>query len=187
MASTGDRREHFPKIEAKHGLPVEHWFDQLAHLESDKYPDQVGFLQAEHGFSKAHANAVVMFYRGSDSSKRHDDPGAYFAALSPAQRETAEAIFEVIRQAHPELEMVMAWNQPMLRRGKDYVFGLSASTHHLSVNPFSPQVLAELGSNLDGYDVLKHTVRIPLAEPIDPDLLLKMVALRLAELQHNPL
>jgi len=185
MAQSGDRSKYFPKIEAKHGKPVEHWFGQLGMLESDKYPDQIGFLKNEHGFSQAHANAVVMFFRGSTTSKRHASPDDYFSKLTPAQKNLAKAIFRAIGERYPELELVIAWNQPMLRNAHDYVFGLSCSTHHLTINPFTRLVLDELAEQLADYDVLKYTIRLPLDYEIDKELLWHMVRIRLDEIAQN--
>ena len=185
MASTGNRRDVFPAIEAKHGHPVEHWFDQLGLLESDKYPEQIALLCNEHGFSQAHANAVVMVYRGSESSKRFADPEDYFESLAPKHQELARQIFDTIRRNHPDLEFVIAWNQPMLRKGKDYVFGLSASTHHLSINPFSADALHDLRDKLERLDVLKHTIRLPLDWSVDEELLEALVTHRIAGLEKE--
>jgi len=185
MAQSGDRSEYFPKIEAKHGKPVEHWFDQLGMLESDKYPDQIGFLKNEHGFSQAHANAVVMFFRGSTTSKRHASPDDYFSKLTPAQKNLAQAIFRAISERYPELELVIAWNQPMLRNEHDYVFGLSCSTHHLTINPFTRLVHDQLAQQLANYDVLKYTIRLTLDYEIDKELLWNMVRIRLDEIAQN--
>jgi len=185
MAQSGDRSEYFPKIEAKHGKPVEHWFDQLGMLESDKYPDQIGFLKNEHGFSHAHANAVVMFFRGSTTSKRHASPDDYFSKLTPAQKNLAQATFRAISERYPELELVIAWNQPMLRNEHDYVFGLSCSTNHVTINPFTRLVLDELAEQLADYDVLKYTIRLPLDYEIDKKLLWNMVRIRLDEIAQN--
>jgi uncharacterized protein YdhG (YjbR/CyaY superfamily) len=185
MAQSGERSDYFPKIEAKHGKPVEHWFDQLGMLESDKYPEQIALLRNEHGFSQAHANAVVMVYRGSESSMRFADPDDYFENLATKHRELARQIFHAIRRNHPELELVIAWNQPMLRKGKDYIFGLSASTHHLSINPFTPVALHDLRDKLEGLDVLKHTIRIPLDWTVDEELLKALVSHRIAGLEEE--
>ncbi len=183
--ATGERSDYFPKIEAKHGKPVEHWFDQLAMLDSDKYPDQVGFLKNERGFSQAHANAVVMFYRGSTSSQRHSDSEDYFSKLAPTHRDLAKSIFAAISAKYPELELVVAWNQPMLRNEHAYVFGLSTASNHVSINPFTPAALAGLTDRLEGYEVLKHTIRIPLDWDVDADLLQDMVAIRLREISSK--
>lgn len=185
MVDSGDRRAYFPKIEAKHGKPIDYWFDQLADLPSSRYRDHMAFLINEHGFSQTHANAVAMFYRGSESSSRHPSPQSYLESLAPAQRTLASNIISAVQSLHPELELVMAWNQPMFRQGDDYVFGLSSSAGHLTINPWVP--IAELGMDkeLASYHILKHTIRIPLDWQVDADLLGQLVAVRLAAL-GNP-
>ena len=70
----------------------------------------------------------------------------------------------------------------MLRKGTSYVFGLSATKHHLLVNPFSADVLEALAPRLAGLRVLKRTVAIPSDWKVDAALLRAMVRLRLAEL-----
>jgi hypothetical protein len=58
----GDRSQFFPAIEKKHGLPVSHWLSELSELGEAKYPEQIAYLRENHGFSQAHANAVVMHF-----------------------------------------------------------------------------------------------------------------------------
>lgn len=143
----------------------------------------MALLQQEHGFSRSHANAAVMSFRGSHSSRRYDNPEDYFATLTPDQHSLARDIFSRIMGTHPELELVIAWNQPMLRTDKGYVFGLSASTHHLSLNPFSSAVLASLADRLADFDVTEHIIRVPLNQTIGTDILEALVATRMAELE----
>ena len=40
---------------------MKYWFQVMKDLEGLKYPEQVAFLKEEHGFSQAHANALVMY------------------------------------------------------------------------------------------------------------------------------
>lgn len=181
--TSGDRSAHFAAIERKHGKPVSHWLQQLADLGSATYPEQMALLQERHGFSRAHANALVMVHRGSPSSKRHATPAAYFASLPPEQRRTAKAIFAAIRAKYPDLELVVAWNQPMLRNERGYVFGLGVASKHLLINPFSADVLDAIKPRLGGLVVNKHTIRIPVGWEVDGALLHAMVRLRLAELR----
>ena len=70
----GDRTRHFAAIERKHGLPASHWLGLLAELGEAKYPEQMALLQEGHGFSRDHANALVMYHRGSPSSRRFTRP-----------------------------------------------------------------------------------------------------------------
>ena len=185
MAKRDERASHFPRIEARYGQPMDYWFGLLEELESERYADQVALLQEGHGFSRAHANAVVMYFRGSTSSTRHDSPDNYFASLPDTHRGLARAILDSLQAQYPQLELVIAWNQPILKTSKDYVFGLSASQAHLSINPFTPAALETLSSRLSDYEVLKHTIRIPLDWSIDHELLADLVAVRLSELAES--
>ncbi len=179
---SGDRSAHFPRIEKKHGKPVAYWLKQLASLRSDKYQDQVDLLRERHGFSREHANALVMYHRGSTSSKRHADPKQYFSTLDAEKARTVKAIFKAITSKHPKLELVMAWNQPMLRSGTAYVFGVSVSKNHITLNPFSKAVMDEFRGVLAKYDPLKHTFKVPVGWKVDAGLLQKMAKARLAEI-----
>lgn len=182
MVGSGDRAEHFPAIERRHGHPVSFYFQQLEQLGAEKYPEQIAHLRETHGLSRTHANAVVMTYRGSPSSRRHEDPAAYFAQLAEPHRQTARAIFAAITTRHPDLELVIAWNQPMLRAGATYVFGLSASKNHLTINPWSTDVLDSLRPRLTGYRVNVTTFVVPADWDVDAELLDSMVRARLAEI-----
>ena len=178
----GDRSAQFPAIERKHGRPIDHWFAELARLGEAKYADQLAFLQEQHGFSRAHANAVVMTARGSTSSRRFADPDDYLRSLGGVHADLARRIIATITDAFPELDLVIAWNQPMFRLGKDYVFGLSASTNHLSIAAVDIDAAALLADRLHGLSTTKKTVRIPLDWEVDASLLSSLVGVRLAAL-----
>lgn len=179
--ASGDRSKFFPAIEKKHGQLVTHWLNELSELTDAKYPEQIAYLRANHGFTQAHANAVVMHFRGSTTSKRFSTPKQYFAQLDPQKKKTAESIFAAITETYPKLELVIAWNQPMLSIEGKYVFGLSASKNHLTLNPFSSDVLESMESKLSGYTVNKKTFIVPVDWKVDAALLRAMVKARLAE------
>jgi uncharacterized protein YdhG (YjbR/CyaY superfamily) len=178
----GDRTKFFPAIENKHGGPISMWLDRLADLGDAKYPQQIAYLRENHGFSQAHANALVMYVRNSPTSKRFKTPDDFFATLDPVAATTAHDIFAAITNTYPALELVIAWNQPMLRIDGKYVIGLSAAKNHLLLNPFSGDVLATFAEALAGYEVNKRTFKVPLDWEVDAELLCDMAAARLAEL-----
>ena len=161
---------------------MKHWFTVMQSLAGKRYPEQVAHLRENYGFSQAHANALVMFSRGSTTTQRHATPTAYFKSIDPQQARTLRAIFKVIRTKYPDLEFVIAWNQPMLRTGTEYVIGASAMKRYLLLNPFSAAVIKELTPKLDGLRVLKKTITIPSDWVIDEKLLLAMVKARLKEI-----
>jgi uncharacterized protein YdhG (YjbR/CyaY superfamily) len=179
----GARSRHFPSIEKKHGKPIQFWFKQLQSLRSDKYVDQIELLRERHGFSREHANAVVMFHRGSTSTQRHDGPDDYLQKLDPQAAKTVRAIFRAARAKRPALDLVMAWNQPMIRNERGYVLGVSVSKRHITLNPFSKAVMDTFRPRLAAYDPLKHTFKVPLDWKVDASLLQRVVNARLAELR----
>lgn len=179
---SGDRSAHFPAIERKHNKPVSYWLKQLASLRSDKYQDQIDLLRECHGFSREHANALVMYHRGSTSSKRHADPKDYFATLDATKARTVKAILRAVQAKWKGLDLVMAWNQPMLRSGSAYVFGVSVSKNHITLNPFSKAVMDEFRPVLAKYAPAKHTFKVPIDWKVDAVLLQQMARARLAEL-----
>jgi uncharacterized protein YdhG (YjbR/CyaY superfamily) len=180
---TGDRSAHFPAIERKHGKPIAFWLQELAALGDEaKYAQRIAFLRERHGFSQAHANALVLFARGSTSARRFDDPDAYFRSLGGVKERTARAVFAAITAEFPDLELVIAWNQPMVRRGRDYVFGLSAATNHLLLGPWVTGGLGPFAPMLAGLVVNTKTIRIPVDWEVDAALLHELVRARLAEL-----
>lgn len=180
--TSGDRSRFFPAIEQKHGGPISIWFDRLSELGEAKYPEQIAYLRENHGFSQTHANALVMHHRGSTTSKRFSTPDAYFASVDKAGAATAKRIFSAIRKTHPEFELVIAWNQPILRIDGKYVFGLSVSKNHITINPFSANAIADLGDKLAGLDAMKKTFKVPFDWKIDERLLREVVRLRLDEI-----
>ena len=150
IVKKGDRSSHFPKIEAKYGQPMRYWFAVMKEIVDLKYPQQIAFLKEEHGFSQAHANALVMYSRGSKSSKRFDDLEGYLKVQDEVKSKTIRKIFKVIQKKYPKLELVIAWNQPMLKLGSEYLFGASILKNHILIAPWNPKVLSAMKQDLQG-------------------------------------
>lgn len=183
MSSSGERSQHFPAIEKKHGKPMRHWFALLAKLGDAKYVDQLELLQ-QQGFSRAHANAVVMHHRGSTTTRRHDSVDDLLESLPTEHADLIRRIFAAITKKHPTLESVVAWNQPMLKSGKDYVIGVSASKKHLTIGPWGHDPMTVFAAELSGYEANKKTFKVPLDWKVDATLLNRLVRHRLDELAH---
>ena len=177
------REKHFPAIEKKYGEKMAYWFKVMKEIKDEKYPQQIAHLRENYGFSQAHANALVMYSRGSTSTKRHETPAAYYKTIDPQQAKTIRAIFKLITTKYPKLEHVIAWNQPMVRIGTAYIFGMSASKNHISFNPFSKDVLDQFIDEMEDLRVTRHTVAVPNDWKINEKLILKLVKARLAEIK----
>jgi len=183
MAQTNtDRTSYFPAIEKRYGLPMSYWFEQMKEIKDLKYPEQIAYLRENHGFIQSHANALVLYSRGSTSAKRVDSLEQYLAPFDEAKQEKVREILGVLTKKYPKLETVIAWNQPMLKLGKSYVFGVTVHTKHILIAPWGDGVLDEFRPRLGGYEVNKKTIKVPLDWKVDKELLCDMVAARLAQI-----
>jgi uncharacterized protein YdhG (YjbR/CyaY superfamily) len=181
VGKDSSRESHFPAIEKKHGESMKYWFAVMAKIADEKYPQQIAYLRDNYGFSQAHANALVMYSRGSVSAKRFETPAQYYKTIDATQAKTARAIFKVITTKYPEAELVIAWNQPMMRIDGKYVFGLSASKNHILMSPWSADVILKFAPKMKDLDVKKKTIGIPNDWDVDAKLIVAMVKARLAE------
>lgn len=161
---------------------MSYWFDVMADLAGQKYPEQIEYLRSNYGFSQPHANALVMYSRGSASSSRFKTPSEYFKTLQPRQAKTVQAIFRAITTKYPDLEFIIAWNQPMLRSDGKYVFGISAAKNHILMAPWSKDVIEKFTPKMKDLDVKKKTIGVPNDWEVDEKLLLAIVKARLAEI-----
>ena len=175
-ARDGDRAASFPAIEKKHGKPIEYWLNLIKEHPDLKYAEQIALLRERHGFSQAHANAVVLYARGSTSAKRFGSFADYLRSLPQPHRDTVKKIFDVITKAYPDVDVVIAWNQPMVRWGKHYLFGVSAAANHLLIAPWDVDVLTTFAPRLQEYHLNKKTIRIPADWQVDAKLLRDMIA-----------
>ena len=93
MPKDPSREAHFPAIEKRYGEKMSYWFKVMKEVKDLKYPAQIAHLRENYGFSQAHANALVMYSRGSTSSKRFDTPTDYYKTIKPEQTKTMKSYF----------------------------------------------------------------------------------------------
>jgi uncharacterized protein YdhG (YjbR/CyaY superfamily) len=124
-----------------------------------------------------------MYHRGSKTSNKFGTPKNYFASIDPQVAKTIKKIFAAVTSKHKNLELVMAWNQPMLRNENGYVIGVSVSKNHLTLNPFSTTVLNLVTPKLAKYyEVKKHTFLVPRDWIVDSALMQAIAKARIAEI-----
>ena len=183
MAHNPDRESFFPKIEKKHGQPMKYWFQVMKDLEGLKYPEQVAYLKEEHGFSQAHANALVMYSRGSTSSKRFDTLADFLKNEDAVKQKTIKKIFKVIQEKYPKSELVIAWNKPMIKINEKYVFGVATTKNYLLIAPFDADTIDVLRPKLNDYKVNKKTIEVPSDWKVDEKLLQSMAKEAISKLK----
>lgn len=178
-----DRTYYFPIIEKKYGEPISYWHKVMSELKDLKYPEQISFLKNNHGFSQAHANALVMYSRGSLSSKRFNSLDGYLKEYSSTQKKLVKEILQVFTEKYKKCEVVIAWNKPMIKYGDEYVFTVSVAKNHLLLAPWGKEVLDKFRPVMQDYVVAKKTFQVPLDWKVDKKLLLAMAKERISEIK----
>ena len=183
VPTSSDRASHFPSIEKRYGEPMSHWFAVMDQIGDRKYPEQIAYLRENFGFSQAHANALVMYSRGSLSAKRVSTLDQYLAPFDATKKATVRAILKTVQSLYRRSELVIAWNKPMVKIDDAYVFGVSVHTAHILIAPTSADAIAAAASKLKGYEVNKKTIKVPVDWKPDRALLKALIDARLSEIE----
>ena len=75
----------------------------------------------------------MLYSRGSTTSKRYSTLDEFLEAHDKEKQSKVMEIFQVIQKQFPKLELVIAWNQLMLKLDTKYVIGLSVAKNHLTL------------------------------------------------------
>jgi len=114
-----------------------------------------------------------------------DEIDAYLAELEEPKRRTLEELRRMIREVLPEGEEGLSYGVPAFKVGGKPVVGFAAAAKHLSYFPHSGQVITDLASDLVGYSTSKGGFRFNIGEVPPKELVEKLIAARLAELETN--
>lgn len=102
----------------------------------------------------------------------------YLAELDDASRSTIGHLYDVARAEVPEAEQGLGYGMPALvYRGKPLLSIMRAKAH-VGLYPFSPDAVAAVADRLDGFDLAKGTIRMPVDCPIPDDALRALLAAR---------
>src|SRR6478735_8979739 len=113
-----------------------------------------------------------------------EEVDAYLAEIAEPKRRTLEAVRRSIRAVVPEAEEGISYGMPAFSVGGKVVAGFAAFKNHLAYLPHSGSVLDDLGDELAGYERTSGSLHFALDEPLPDDLVAKLIALRLARLEH---
>jgi uncharacterized protein YdhG (YjbR/CyaY superfamily) len=109
----------------------------------------------------------------------------YLAGVDPPRRAALEHIRTLVKAAAPELEEGKSYAMPAFKyRGKGVV-GFIAARNHLSLFPFSGQVVEDFRDRLDGFELSKGTIRFSLENPLPDDLVRDIVRRRIADIDQR--
>jgi uncharacterized protein YdhG (YjbR/CyaY superfamily) len=106
----------------------------------------------------------------------------YLEDLGDSQRAELERIRRIVLDRVPDAEEGRSYGMPAFRYKRKPLLGFAALKDHLSLFPFSPEVVAAVRGRLGGYDLSKGTIRFTEAKPIPEEVIWEMLDLRLEEI-----
>ena len=112
----------------------------------------------------------------SGEPKTTDD---YLAAVSPDKRTALEALRKSIKAAAPKAEECISYQVPAFRLNGKLLVAYAAAANHCAFYPGS--VVQAMKDELKDYDTGKGTIRFPANKPLPPDLVRKLIKLRIAK------
>jgi uncharacterized protein YdhG (YjbR/CyaY superfamily) len=99
-----------------------------------------------------------------------------------AARAALQAVLDTALALAPDAIEDLSYGTPALRyRGRPLV-GVRVSAKHLSLFPFSPDVVAAVAPELGGFSLSKGTIRFSSEQPLPPSTLERVISLRMAEI-----
>ncbi len=169
------RESHFPTIEKRYGKTMKYWFSVMDVISEKKYSQQIQYLRENFGFSQTHANALIMYKKGSKSAQRFNTIKDYYSSIDPLQVKTIKSILKAITSKYPDLDLVIAWNKPMLKIEDRYIFGVSTAKNHILIAPWDARTFKKFAKKFVGYKINKKTISLPNDWVVDKKLLQTMM------------
>ncbi|HEY3411393.1 MAG TPA: DUF1801 domain-containing protein, partial [Propionicimonas sp.] len=111
--------------------------------------------------------------------------GVFTDLIESTDGDTRFVLQEVLDRALdlvPEATEDLSYGTPALRYRGSPLVGVKVSANHLSLFPFSPDVVAAVSSRLKGYSISKGTIRFSADQPLPTDVLDDIVEFRKAEI-----
>lgn len=106
----------------------------------------------------------------------------YLAGLEEPQRRALERVRDIAERVAPEASQGKSYGMPALRVAGKPLLGFNVSRQHLSLHPFSPEVVSAVADDLAGFSLSKGTIRFNPETPVPEPVLERVVRLRLAEI-----
>ena len=123
----------------------------------------------------------------NDAAEVAEKVRTYLAALPPKTRAEVRKLRAAIRAAAPAAVEGFSYGIPGFRLNGRPLVWYAGWRHHTSMYPMTAVVRTKLGSQLDGYEMSKGTIRFPLGEPLPLPLVKRIVKARVAEAAGKPL
>jgi uncharacterized protein YdhG (YjbR/CyaY superfamily) len=106
----------------------------------------------------------------------------YFGGLDAPSRATFEHIRNLVTEMVPEVDEGTSYGMAALKYKHKPLLGFLAAKQHLSIFPFSPQVVDAVRDRLSAFQLSKGTIRFTVDMPLPDDVVRDIVRYRMEEI-----
>ncbi len=106
----------------------------------------------------------------------------YLEGAPEPHRTSLMDLRKTLRELLPDATETISYGMPAFKVGKQAVAGYAYYKSHCSYFPHSSGVLARLENEIEGYEWSKGTLKFPPDQPPPKELVARLVAVRLDEL-----
>jgi uncharacterized protein YdhG (YjbR/CyaY superfamily) len=105
----------------------------------------------------------------------------YLQRLDEPKRSTLSQLRRDILAVVPDAEQCISYGVPGFKIDGKTIAGFAAFKNHLSYLPHSGSVFPELADELAGYQKSSGSLRFPADQPLTPELVERLIAVRLRQ------
>jgi uncharacterized protein YdhG (YjbR/CyaY superfamily) len=105
----------------------------------------------------------------------------YLDGLDEPKRSTLSRLRRDILAVVPDAEQCISYALPGFKVAGKTIAGFAAFKNHLTYLPHSGSVFPELGEELAGYEKSTGALRFAIDQPLPPELVEKLIAVRLRQ------
>lgn len=116
---------------------------------------------------------------------KFDSLDAFYGSLDEKPRDAITRFVQHIATSNPELELVLAWNQPMFKKGRHYVVGFMPTAKHINLLTLTNDAVTHFAGELRGYRCGTRSISLPFDWNIDDDLLSRIVNFQVMNLPED--
>jgi uncharacterized protein YdhG (YjbR/CyaY superfamily) len=106
----------------------------------------------------------------------------YFGSLDASSKATFEHVRSLAVEIVPDVDEGKSYGMAALRYMQKPLLGFLAAKEHLSIFPFSPQVVDAVRDRLTGFELSKGTIRFTVDQPLPDDVVRDIVRYRKEEI-----
>jgi len=110
----------------------------------------------------------------------------FLGGLDATTRAAFERIRDLAMEIVPEAEEGRSYGMAALRYQQKPLLGFAAAKHHLSIFPFSPQVVDAVRDRLTEFELSKGTIRFTADMPVPDEIVREVVRHRVDQIVGTP-